>query len=319
MNKQGEGIVYINPIEKLDDVIESLDGKLSDKLDDYTKNKEVVQKMKEEYAKARRECEEYLNRRGDQFAKWIDKAKDIQKSQELKMKEYLGDVKPVKKSSPLPIVPVSSSVWNNFVPANSFKSAPGKEPKPLINKTSEKKIHMGSINGVEIGPVCIVNSLSDIPNMIVYQLKPELEDPKRSKFFYIRINGHLIQSTIPKRQKQGKLRKYLSCHHVKPGNVRCKEGADNCQFYHCPFIDAKSTDTRNYPALARYISAEEFSSYGDSRSSAYTDNIGDIDELANDVENIDSHDIFILAQRTLSSILCVMAASKYKKISYVPE
>jgi len=156
--------------------------------------------------------------------------------------------------------------------------------------------------------------------MIVYQLESDLKDEERSKFFYFRVNGNLIQSSIPNRQKQGSLRKYRSCYNVNGTVVNCRAGAKDCRFYHDPMLDKESTDVRNYPELSRYIPRSTFEKYGDGHSpSAYSDSIGDVDSLEKDLDYISGHDIYVFGQKTLGHLLCLMAATKRKPVSLTPE
>lgn len=325
------GIVEVNTPNALDalvNFVKSLDGVISSRLDDFENNKDIVQKKKEEYGKLRRECENYFNNIADQFADWLGDAAKVEKDQQNRMLKCIGKRENKEPSSTDPTNAVAaarppSTVWNNFIPAK-IKMASG-EIKSLTKPESpthhhDKTLKIGMINGIELGQTKVVKSIKQIPNLVLFQLESDLKDEKRSKFFYIRVNGQLIQSSIPNRQKQGSLRKYRSCYHVRLGGVGCKDKAEKCRFYHDPRIDPESTDVRNYPELSRYVACSTYSEYGEGYSSnGYNDSIGDIDELENDLTHITGHEVYMFGQKTLGSLLCLMAATKRKPIALIAD
>lgn len=326
------GIVEVNSPNALDGLMnftKSLDGTISSRLDDFENNKDVVKQKREEYGKLRRECEKCFNNIADQFADWLGEATRVEKEQQARMMKCIGkgDTKEKSHATTTPTTAVAvhppRTVWNNFVPAK-IKMASGEikdisKPVPPT-QYDDKNVHSGMINGIELGPTRTVKSVKHIPNIVLFQLESDLENEQRSKFFYIRVNGQLIQGSIPKRQKQGSLRKYRSCYHVKPGAVTCKDKAEKCRFYHDPRIDSESTDVRNYPELSRYTPCSTYTEFGEDYSpNGYNDSIGDIDELENDLIHITEHEVYVFGQKTLGSLLCLMAATKRKPVALMAD
>lgn len=317
------GIIEVgssNSLDELKKFIQSLNGSISDKLDDFEKNSEIVNTKREEYKKLRRECEKHLEKIANDFTDWLSSAAKTRNEQKKRMEKYISKNDKKVSGETAVMVKPPNSVWNNFQPSK-IKLSSG-EIKPLSKQVSspDKSIRPGYINGIELGSVRVVQNYRQIPNFVVYQLESDLKDEKRSKFFYWRVNGQLIQSSIPNRQKQGSLRNFKSCFNCRRGDIRCKDGADKCRFYHDPMLDPASTDVRNYPELSRYISCSAYTeSGGDYSPSAYNDSIGDIDELPNDLNNVTGHEIYVFGQKTLGSFLCFMAATKRKPISYMIE
>lgn len=305
------GVGDFDPIRNLQSFIELLPGSISEKLDDFEANQETVKNKEAEYAELKRDCMNCLARINKQFVEWLDSAEKTRLDQEKRMRKFISKEKKIPES----LTPsTTSSVWNNFVPARSIKTSPTTAPK-LILPALDDNTSIGVINGVELGQVRVIKDLRQVPNIIVCQLESDLKHEESEKFFYIRVNGYLIQGSIPRRQKQGTLRKYRSCYHVKIDSVRCQKGAEACRFFHDPMLDKDSHDVRNFPELSRYIRGSEFDA--ERASGAYTDNLGDIDELASDIEHITEHEIYIFAQKLIGGLLCLMAASRKKTMSPV--